>query len=225
VWRDAQAHWDKRRLAWIKRTRREVDELAFRQQVLNQWVPSMSPPALGEGAWERLRTQGAPSGPLAFGAEVDADHTRAVIVALGGGVAEVVDVLDNGGQLAGRLLELSSRHGGVVGLDASGPAAGAADTIKGTLGKRLARMTNAQSAAAAGQLYDALRAEEAPPIRLREHAVLQAAVSGARRRKAGKVKTWDRDGGPGVTMIALSAALWAAEHAEAEAEPEEPRIF
>jgi hypothetical protein len=222
AWRAAQAHWDKRREGWLRRKRKDADELAFRQQGLNQWIPSMSPPALGADAWARLRTEGAPSGRVSFGAEVAPDHSYAVVVSLGRGVAELVEELDHG-LVAPRLAQLAERHGGPVGLDGSGPAAAAADSLKAPLGERLVRMTAAQTAAASGQLYDALAAAR-PAMLLREHRTFQAAVAGARRRKSGKVQVWDPDRA-GMVMKALSAALWAEEHSAPEPEPEEPRIF
>jgi hypothetical protein len=223
VWRAGQAHWDARRKSWLERKRRDAGERAFRQQGLNQWQPSLTPPALGAEAWPRLVTAGAPSGQLAFGAEVTTDHSWAVIVAVGGGVAEVITTLDHA-RIADPLATLAARHHGVVGLDASGPAGAAADTLAQPGGPRLVRMGAAASAAAAGQCFDTLTSDT-PGVRLRDHPTWSAAVSGARKRKTGKTWQWDRDGGPGETMIALSAALWAAAHAPADETAEDPRVF
>jgi hypothetical protein len=220
VWRAAQAHWDDRREAAISKARRDFDERTFRQQYLNQWIPTLSPPALAPGTWDRVATRAAPSGALAFGGEVAPDHSRAVVVAYGGGVAEVIAEVEPGGGLAAKLADLAERHRGVVGLDVTGEAAGAADTLKG-LGKRLARLGVSQSAAAAGQVYDALTASPAE-LRLRDHLLFQTAIAGARRRRNG---TWDRDAA-GLTMGALTSARWASSHATAEApEPDRPAVY
>jgi hypothetical protein len=223
VWRACQPHWDERRLAVIAKARRDVDERTFRQQWLNMWVPSLSPPAMGADIWPRVVTQRGPRGALAFGGEVTSDHSRAVIVAYGGGIAELVEADLEGYQLGPRLLELAARHGGLVGLDASGPAAGAAEELAGALGDRLVKMTATQAAAGAGQVFDALAARP-PALILRDHPAMQLAVTTSRRRRQGQAWAWDRDAA-GMIMVAVTAAAWAAAHAPEEEEAEEPMVF
>jgi hypothetical protein len=208
----------------MQRKRTQSSERAFRQQGLNQWVPTLTPPVLGLETWPRVVTHGAPSGRISFGGEVSEDHGRAVIVAVGGGVAEFVEEVP-AADLADRLVAMAARHNGVAGLDGSGPADGAADSCKRAMAKRFSRLTAAQAAAAAGQSYDALTADP-PTIALRDHVALQAGVTGAKRRRVGaSTWAWDRDG-HGMIMTALSCAMWAADHAEPVAEEvEEPMIF
>jgi hypothetical protein len=227
VWRAAQAHWDERRLAAIAKARRDNDERTWRQQYLNQWVPSLTPPVLGLETWPKVATTADPSGPLAFGAEVLPDRSTAVIVAIGGGVAELIDELSPAEGLAARLGELRGRHGGTVALDGSGPAAAAYEDLRGNTRTRppwLVKLTPGLVAAAALQTFDALTVDP-PRLRLRDHPTLQAAVSAARKRRQGQSWAWDRDRA-GMIMAALSAAWWAADHAaEPEPEPEAPAVF
>jgi hypothetical protein len=225
VWRASQAHWDDRRLAWMRRKREQSSERSFRQQGLNQWVPTLTPPVLGLETWPKVVTHGAPAGRISLGGEVSEDHSRAVIVAVGGGVAEFVEECP-ADKLADRLVAMAARHKGVVGLDGSGPADGAADSCKRAMARQAVRLTAAQAAAAAGQCYDALTGDP-PTMYLRDHTALQAGVSGAKRRRVGaSTWAWDRDG-HGMIMTALSAAMWAADHAEhvEEEEVEEPMIY
>jgi hypothetical protein len=226
VWRLGQPYWDRRREAWLRWYRGQVDERAFLQQALNMWVPSLSPPVLGADVYERVAGEFAPAGGLAFGAQVMPDHSRAVIVAYGGDVAEVIDDREQADWVAGRLAALVEAHGGAIGLVTGGPAGGAADALKKGLGDRLVKMTAAHAAAAAGQVYDDLTSAR-PATRLRAHPLFRTAVGAARRRKhgTGGAWTWDTDAA-GMVMTALSAARWASAHApEPEPEPEEPAVF
>jgi hypothetical protein len=224
VWQAAQAHWDDRRAAWVQRKRDQAGERAFRQQALNQWVPSLTPPVLEEGTYGRVATRRGPSGALAFGADVAEDHSRAVIVALGGGVAEVIEDRPQAGWVAGRLGELAARHGAAaVGIDGSGPARGLADELKSRaeLAGRLVILSASDLAAASGRLLDALEARP-PGVGLRDHPLLAAAVASARKRRCGGSWAWDR-GDAGLALIAVTCAAWAEAHAPETAD--EPQVF
>ena len=224
VWQAAQAHWDDRRLAWVQRKRVQAGERAFRQQALNQWVPSLSPPVLAEGTYPRVSTRRGPAGRVAFGADVAEDHSRAVIVAYGGGVAEVIEDRPQAGWVAGRLGELAVRHGAAaVGIDGSGPARGLADELKSRaeLEGRLVIMSAGDTAAASGQLLDALTGVP-PLVGLRDHPLLAAAVGSARKRRCGGSWAWDR-GDAGLALVAVTCAVWAGAHAPEPAE--EPMVF
>jgi len=224
VWQAAQAHWDERRAAWVARKRAFADERAFRQQALNQWVPSLTPPVLEEGTWGRVGTRRGPAGELALGADVAEDHSRAVIVAYGAGVAEVIEDRPQAGWVAGRLGELAARHGAAaVGIDGSGPARGLADELKSRaeLAGRLVILSAADMAAASGQLLDALTAVP-PRVGLRDHPLMAAAVTSARKRRCGGAWAWERSDA-GLALIAVTVAAWAGAHAPEPAD--EPQVF
>jgi hypothetical protein len=221
VWRACQPHWDERRAEWIARKREQADERAFRQQALNQWVPSLTPPALDPGTWGRVATRHGLGEPVAFGAEVADDHSRSVIVALGGSVGELVADEAGAGWVAARMANLCERWGAVaLGVDTSGPSRGVADELD-RLGLPLVKLTAADMAAASGQVYDALAARP-PGLLLREHPGMCDAVTDARRRKVGGSWAWDR-GPVALPLNALTSAWWALARAPEVAE--EPGVF
>jgi hypothetical protein len=224
VWRAAQAHWDERRSAWVARKRVQAGERAFRQQALNQWVPSLSPPVLPDGTWPRVVTRRGPAGLLALGADVAEDHSRAVVVAFGAGVAEVVEDRPRAGWVAGRLEELAARHSAAaVGIDGSGPARGLADELRSRAGLagRLVILSASDLAAGSGQVLDAV--SSAPPgLMLRDHPLMAAAVASARKRRCGGSWAWDR-GEAGLALVAVTCGVWALAHAPELAD--EPMVF
>jgi hypothetical protein len=223
VWRACSAHWDSKRELWMARKRTNASERAFRQQALNQWVPPETPPPLGLEVWPRVVTTAAPGGRLAFGGEVNEDHSRGVIIAVGNGTAEFIQEVRPAANMAKVLVALATRHNGVVGILGAGPADGAADQLRRALGPKLVRLTASQEAAAAGQVKDALDGDP-PGLRLRDHEALEGAL-GARRRRIGASWAWERDG-PGLVMGAISAAVWADAHAPRDdPEAEEPMVY
>lgn len=215
VWRACSPHWDARREQRMRSARAKVSERAFRQQWLNQWVPTVTPPLLGGDVWHLVAGGGAPSGALSFGVEIEADRSAAVIVVFGGGVLELVDRVP---VLAapGRVLELAGRHRAGVAVDGSGPSATLVEPLR-SLGDRLLVLTGADAAAAAGDLFDRMTAIP-PRISFRSHPVFQAAVTSARKRSYGQRWSWERQpaaGVSGASLVASSCAVWAASHAPA----------
>jgi hypothetical protein len=222
VWRACQPHWDGRREAWITRKREQAGERAFRQQALNQWVPSLTPPVLAPGTYGAVATRSAPIGALALGAEITEDHSRGVIIAVGGGVAEVIEEADGAGWVTGRLAELAARHNAVaVGVDGSGPARGVAAELKAIEDVPLVTLGAGDMASASGQVLDALTGRP-PRLLLRDHPAYEAAVDVARRRKVGGAWAWDRDPSA-LPLSATTAGWWALAHAPAPLE--EPAVF
>jgi hypothetical protein len=220
VWRMASPHWDERRAQVVARARTRVSELDFRQQWLNQWVPTLTEPLFDAERWQGAEWGGAlPASPIVFGADVATDRSHAVIVAYAGGVAEVVDSRPGAAWVAGRLLELLERWAPVaIGLDGSGPAASVADQLAGTDAAPLLVVLSArQMAAASGVTFDAVNGGE---IAARPHAELTASVLGARRRAYGQSWAFARQVGDvsGVPLLAVVVAMWAAEHAPSSVE-------
>jgi hypothetical protein len=220
VWRSASPHWDARREQRMAAARAKVSERAFRQQWLNQWVPTVTAPLLGSDVWLRVSSSGAPSGRLSIGVEIEADRSAAVILVFGGGVLELVDRLPVTAA-PGRVLELARRHKAGVAVDGSGPAATLVDPLRSVLGDRLVVLTGADAAAAAGELFDRMTATP-PQVGFRAHPVLQAAVMGARRRSYGQRWTWERAPAAGVSgapLVAAGCAVWADTRAPAPVAP------
>lgn len=222
VWRAASPHWDARREQRIREARASSEERAFRQQWLNQWVPTVAAPLLGADVWARVATETAPAGQLTFGVEITADRSSAVIVAYGDGVIELVEQAPGVSWVAPRLLGLADEHRGArVALDRTGPAV----TVIGALAEmdeRLVMLSGADASAATGLLFDAMTGVPAG-ISFRAHPLLEDAVMHARKRTYGQRWTWllDEYGAP---LRAASAALWAATRAPVK-EVERSRIF
>jgi hypothetical protein len=215
VWRMATPHWSARRERVVRRERERVPEVEFRQQWLNQWVPTLSEPLFDVDRWAAAEWAGVlPAGELCFGADVAADRSHAAIVTYSSGVVEVVDVRPGAGWVAGRLLELVERWAPrAIGVDGSGPAATIADQLAGTdAAPLLVALSAKQVAASSGQVFDAIQEGRLAAV---PHADLTAAVLGARRRAYGQSWSFARAVGDvsGVPLLAVVMAAWAAEHA------------
>ena len=118
VWRAASPHWSPKREAVIRDERGKVPEVDFRQQWLNQWVPTVSAPLIDSERWAASAWHGAlPGGPLVFGVDIAPDREYAAIVTYVGGVVEVVDARPGNtawvpGRLRGALRPLVAAGGG-----------------------------------------------------------------------------------------------------------------
>jgi hypothetical protein len=226
TWRNATPYWDARRQSRVQKARDEQPEVAFRQQWLNQWVPTMAAPLFEPSAWTRMLWLGAlPTGPLAFGVDVAKDRSHAVIVALCNGVAEVVERQAGAAWVPTRLVELVARWQPVaIGVDATGAAATVADQLRDTPADRLlVPLTGRQLASACGQVFDAISEER---LCARANSHLEDAVLHATKRPYGQawVFAGSNDGVSCVPLLALTAAWWAAGH-QAEQAVERSQIW
>jgi hypothetical protein len=220
VWRLASPYWDARRLERVADARGKVSERVFRQQWLNQWVPTVSEPLFDPDVWGECRWEGRlPAGPVALGADVAGDRSHAAIVACSGRVVQVVDERDGAAWVPARLVELGEAFEvTAVGVDGSGPAATVADQLAGTeLGARLVVLTGRHLAAACGRMFDAVcdgTVAAVPDDRL------DGAVFNAAKRVYGQSWVFARhaNGVSGVPLLAATVAAWAADHVPAPVE-------
>ena len=215
VWRAASPHWDARRLTAVAEARRNVGELEFRQQWLNQWVAQLSPPLFDANVWPAARWDDLiPAGRPTFGVDVAADRSAAWIVAAVHGVVEIVDTRPGVSWVPGRLVELAATWDPpAIGVDGTGPGATIADQLAGTeAAARLVVLTGRQMTTASGEAYDAIQDGR---VKARWHEDLDRAVLGAQRRLVGQAWTFARQVGDVSCspLLAAVAALWAAEHA------------
>lgn len=219
VWRSASPYWDDKRAAHVKNRFENSAEWDFRQQYLNQWVPSLASPLLGSdlaGVVETL--QPIPSVPLAFGVDVATDRTHASIVAYGAGIAELVE--DNSSEqtgvswVPGRIRELIDRWNPLcVGFDANGPGASIADALKldPDLESQILMINGRDMCAASGQFYDAIKSGV---WSARPNERLHLALTNAQKRTFGGSWTFQRDtAGSGCPLVAAVIAMWASTHA------------
>ena len=215
VWRAASPHWDDRRLTAVAEARRNIGEMEFRQQWLNQWVAQLSAPLFEPDVWPACRWDDLlPMGAVTFGVDVAADRSAAWIVAMCQGVAEVVDARPAVSWVPERIAELCATWQPLaVGLDGTGPAATIADQLAGTdAAARLVVLSGKQMTTASGQTFDAIRDRR---IRARAHVDLDRAVGAAQRRAVGQAWTFARQVGDVSCspLLALVGAAWASEHA------------
>lgn len=229
VWRAASPHWDERRATRIRRAFSKIvdlaSEYAFRQQWLNQWVPSLSSPMFApdvvEGAmWDETLPDETPS---ALGFDVATDRSHACVTRHAGAVIEVV-ATPTPAALPAKLVELAGRFEPVgIGYDRTGQGNGVADELAGTETARLlVPITRRDLATACGKLFDRLPIGR---VGLRRDPLLDEALRGAGKDPYGKTWTFRRDGEPsGVPLLSAAAALWADEH-PAEVEVEESQIW
>lgn len=236
VQRAATPHWSAER-ADVMRRARLADELAYRRQMLNQWVPSAAPALVQPARWELLATGREPGMPVAFGIDVSPDRAYGCVAWHGDGVGELAAVGPSPADQAPPpgagaawivpwLLERAGRFGGqwTVAVDMSGPAAPLGEQLHAALGERVLRVSGRDAASAAGLLHDRMTAAPVG-IALRQHPYLQAAVLGARWRSYGQTRAFSRDesaGASGVPLVAMSLAVWAGERAPSS---EPPAVF
>ena len=228
VWRAFAPHWDERREERMRTARAKVEERAFRQQWLNQWVPSSADPLLDEALYSAAVTQDALFGPVSFGVEVTPDRSVATILACAGGVLDVVAERSGVAWVVPFLAELVATHKAVsVGFDSLGPAAGLGLELRAELGERVLLLSGRDVAAASGLLYDRLTCKP-PAVQIRHHESLHQAILHGRQRRYGQTWTFARDvqgGVSGAPLAAAALALYASEHAPAEPVLETPTIW
>lgn len=170
-----------------------------------QWVAAMSTNAIPHGV------------PVGLGFEVDPDGRDAAIAVFwrrqdGGGVGEVVKIADGALWLAADVAALTSRWDVTqVAVQNSGPARHVADALIAG-GMELLRLSQTDFSAACAQ-YDAeVKAGKARHI---GQAVLNSAVEHATKRRTGPSGSWAWKIDPAVSitsLVAMTAAMWAADH-------------
>jgi len=237
TWRACSPHWDERRLERMTTAYEKTtgNERSFRQQWLNQWVPSATRSLIGYERWPSLATVDGPIGAISFGVDLAADRTAACIVAYGDGVAEIVAVSrdpnrtepvpgEGVGWVGDWFAARVDSHGGewTVGIDGSGPAASvAADVLAFLDPSRVVILNGREMASASGQMFDRIMSEPAR-VAFTDHPLMESAVCNARWRRYGQTRTFARDdisGPSGVALVAATAAMWTNEHTVVTDEP------
>ena len=214
VWRAASPHWDERREERMRAARTKAEERAFRQQWLNQWVPTITTPMMDERVYDLAVTNYGPTGAVAFAIEVLPDRSAAVIVAAGESIVEFIEERPGTGWVLGRIAELIiTNETSCVALDGLGPAASLAENLRDLLGDKLRVLTGRETAAASGLMYDRLTSNP-PTVGLVHNPAMRAAVAAARQRRYGQTWTFSRDivaGVSGAALLAGSIALLVSE--------------
>lgn len=206
VWRAASPFWDERRAERVARARERSSEYEFRQQWLNQWVPTVRRAVIEPALWDETVADGGPVGVPCFGVGVAPDRSAGCVVACGGGVVEVVRAEAGVGWLAGEVRRLVERWDPpAVCADPGGPAVTVVAELAGELGDRLVAAKTRDVVAACAGLYDAVNQRRRCH---RSHPELDAAAKVARKRAAGGAWMFDGTDG-GHLLVAAALAHWA----------------
>jgi len=169
----------------------------------------------------------APEKPIAFGLEVEWDHSMAAIGVAwrrGDGLRQVeltanddgVDHRPGTGWCLPRAQELLKRWpGSVLALDPGGPAGSLLKDFEDA-NIPLVKMTMQDAARSFGDLVDGVAGKDTAARNVRhgnQHA-LNTAVAGGQERKLGDARAWDRQNSTGFCPAgAVTAALWALRRA------------
>lgn len=180
----------------------------FAAEYLGWWPETLLDAALLD-AWTAGTATVDLADPVAFAVEVDEDRAWCDIVAVGAGrggvVAELVEHRAHGPWVAGRLAELCERWSPLaVVYDRAGPAAALGPDLV-EVPARVVAMTTVECTAAAGSFYDAVLAGR---VAHRADVDLDAAVTAARRRRAGGAWLFDRRQPGAGPLIAATLAAW-----------------
>ncbi len=210
AWRAASPHWDANREARVAEKVETVEEWAFRQQYLNQWVPQLASPLFPASVIESVTTHDPlPDGVPTFGVEVATDRSHAAIVAHCGDRCEVVDAGEGVQWVLPRVLSLAEKWQPLaIAFDAGGPAQSVADQIKQTdYADMVMEFSGRQMASASTAFYDALAVRQ---LSVRAHPALVDAMSVARKRPFGQSWIFARQAEGGASCVTLLAAVLAA---------------
>ena len=164
-----------------------------------------------EHIWREVCVPGAgPEAATVFAVDVDPDRTRASIVAADADTVELLENRSGTDWVVGRVNELAEKHGGLVVVDARGPAASMAKDIE-ACDESEHMLTGPTVARACQDMYDAIVNGN---VTFGSHPKFDAAIEGAVKRKSGDTFTWNRTSSTDdvTPLMAASIARWAARH-------------
>lgn len=152
-----------------------------------------------------------PPGPVTFAGAVALDRSRAAIVAVSGGVVEVVDSRPGVDWIAARMLQLADRDdAAAIGVLRFGPDGALADALE-LGGVTVHPMSMTDYAIACARTLDDLQTRR---LRYRLHPALDAAVDAAADRYVGDGWVWAprRAAAPIPELVAMTVGHWVDTH-------------
>jgi hypothetical protein len=191
----------------VSHARRSMVEGKFRRAFGNQWTTT-DEREIPEAVWDAVQGPASPDGMLRFAVEVDVSRESAGIVVSGDNNAlELIEYRQGVSwiedELPSRVTELAGRHGGVVRIDAGGPAGYLLPRLENA-GVMVEKFTTGDVTKACAAFYDALADRR---LSVRRNDMLDAAVASAQKRRVGESWAWNR-AGSGVLVMAMSLAAW-----------------
>lgn len=211
---DPRVWWDHMpALGWtiaeevVQHARGSMDEGKFRRAWGNQWTSS-DERVIAQTVWDAVQGSAAPVGMLRFAVEVSPTRESACIVVSGdNGALELIEFREGVSwvedELPGRVEELAGSHGGVVRVDAGGPAGYLLPRLENA-GVMVEKFTTADVVKSCGAFFDAVADRRLSVFR---NDMLDEAVASARKRRVGESWAWNR-AGSGLLVMALSLAAW-----------------
>jgi hypothetical protein len=201
------AHPHRMSMATLVNEFQALGEEGFAREKLCLRVSSVER-AIPADVWMAAQSADAePADPVTLAVDVDETRSWYSVVAVGGGVAELVEHKPVSGLVA-RLSQLAADHAAVLCLDASGPAGSLVDDLEAE-GVPVEKFSSRDVADACGRLYDALVDKT---LTVRRSPDFDKAVSSAARKPMGDAWSWSRSRSNGdVSPIVALTLAHAAE--------------
>lgn len=196
-----------------------MQESEFRRAYLNQRTRA-DERLIPASVWDAVCGDDvAPDGGVRFAVDVNPQRSAAAVAVCDAvGRMELVDHRGGVSWVLDRVAELHRRHGGAIGLDATGPAGSLVVDLE-RLGVPVQALMPREMQQACGQVYDAIVEGRCA---VRRHEALDDAVAAARKRVAGDSWSWSRSSTE--SDIAPLVALTVA-HAIARRPGDDDRFF
>ena len=188
----------------------------FLRERLNVWDPEAGTeePVWPADVWAAVVDANAePVGPYFVGVDQSPDRSWCSVAIAGGGVVEVLEPRPTPGNLAETVVALAARWRASVAFDPSGPAGWLKPELE-RAGVEMVPVSGQTMGQACGAIDTAVTTGA---VRIRRHADLERAVSGAVKHDKGDVWTWARrdvsvDVSP---LVAVTLAWWGSSQAVA----------
>ena len=188
----------------VAHARATMSDPEFRRGFGNQWTSADTVRVIPAELWDLVQDpMGSPSDPLTFGVDVLPDRSAAAICAAGGGVVELVDHRLGATWVVQRLVDLQSEWGGVVVLDAGGPAGALIEEME-RAGVRVAAMGGGEVVGACARFYDRVADGQ---VRVKSHPTLDESVAGLVKRPVGDRFVWSRTSSSSDATPVMAATL------------------
>jgi hypothetical protein len=201
----------------VAHARQTMSDLEFRRGFCNQWTAPEHERVIPLEVWGRVCDPlAAPAGQLRFGLDVLPDQSAGAITSAGGGAIELVDHRPGTSWMVERAEALASNWKGVIVVDGGGPAVPVADELE-RRGVKVARLANAEVAAASMAIYNAIADNK---VAFRTHDDFDTAVAGLAKRPFGDRFAWSRS----ISFADITPFMAATLAFTPAAEPRRPRF-
>lgn len=166
-----------------------MSESEFRRAFLNQWMTLETDRVIPAESWESVSKRDArPKDPVRLALEVNEDRSLGSLVAVGGGIGELLDTFEGMSRVVTRCVEVARKQKAPLIVDKTGPAAGLGEEIQ-KKGVKVQFLSGPDVAAATGRFFDAVSDRK---VIVRESAQFDLAASAVRKKPQGDRFVWKR---------------------------------